>query len=237
MAERAVQTVKLGLKKLLAEGGTLQSRLSRFLSRYRITPHSTTGLSPASLLMNRRIRSRLDLMMPDLATKVHISQARQKEQHDHHARPRVLTIGNTVYITNFGRGPKLLEGTILRKTGPVSAIIKLTDGREVRRHQDHIRVRESSEEFEHPPSPVSIDIETSPQAPPLITGSPVSNDVDTIPHAPATASVSTGVLIADGPDTPTVSTEDTGVTDATSTGSPMIRRSSRKVRPPDRLNL
>ena len=56
MAERAVKIVKDGLKK----SGTSQSiecHLSRVLFQYRITPHSTTGVSPAELLMGRRIRS------------------------------------------------------------------------------------------------------------------------------------------------------------------------------------
>ena len=40
MAERAVQTVKEGLKRLTC--GTLETRLSIFLFTYRITPQTTT---------------------------------------------------------------------------------------------------------------------------------------------------------------------------------------------------
>ncbi|XP_033992114.1 uncharacterized protein K02A2.6-like [Trematomus bernacchii] len=60
LAERAVQTFKGGMKKM--KGETLQTRLSRFLFSYRITPHATTGVSPAELMMSRRLRSALDLM-------------------------------------------------------------------------------------------------------------------------------------------------------------------------------
>ena len=45
MAERAVQTVNEGLKRLTC--GTLKTQLSRFLYTYRITPHTTTHTSPA----------------------------------------------------------------------------------------------------------------------------------------------------------------------------------------------
>ncbi len=43
LAERAVQTFKNGLKKM--RGETLETRVSRFLFSYRITPQTTTGLS------------------------------------------------------------------------------------------------------------------------------------------------------------------------------------------------
>ena len=51
LAERAVQTLKEGLKKL--SSGDLETRLFRFLFQYRITPHTTTGQSPAQLLLGR----------------------------------------------------------------------------------------------------------------------------------------------------------------------------------------
>ena len=45
LAERAVQTFKEGMKKL--KDGSLETRVSLFLSRYRITPQTSTGISPA----------------------------------------------------------------------------------------------------------------------------------------------------------------------------------------------
>ena len=48
LAERAVQTVKHGISKL---EGTIECRLARFLFNYRVTPQSTTELSPAELLI------------------------------------------------------------------------------------------------------------------------------------------------------------------------------------------
>ena len=40
LAERAVQTFKAGVKKMIV--GTLEDRISRFLFAYRTTPHTTT---------------------------------------------------------------------------------------------------------------------------------------------------------------------------------------------------
>ena len=47
-AERAVQTVKKGLKKM--KTGSIQDKISWFLFSYRNTPQTTTGVAPADLL-------------------------------------------------------------------------------------------------------------------------------------------------------------------------------------------
>ena len=72
LAERAVKIVKDGLKKM--SEGTIEDRIARFLFTYRITPQSTTQMSPAELLMGRRLRSRLDLLKPNLAQRVEKKQ-------------------------------------------------------------------------------------------------------------------------------------------------------------------
>ncbi len=44
---------------------TVETRVERFLFTYKITPHATTGLSPAQMLMSRKLRSTFDLLLPD----------------------------------------------------------------------------------------------------------------------------------------------------------------------------
>ena len=56
LAERAVQTFKKGFKKM--SEGSVQDKISHFLFSYRITPQTTTGISPAELLLGRALRSR-----------------------------------------------------------------------------------------------------------------------------------------------------------------------------------
>ena len=68
LAERAVQIVKRGLKK--TTGGSVRSRLAKFLFAYRLTPQSTTGVSPAEMLLGKRPRSRLDILRPLTAKRV-----------------------------------------------------------------------------------------------------------------------------------------------------------------------
>ena len=80
LAERVVQTLKNGLKKMTT--GTLDDRLACFLFQYRLTPHSITGTCPAELLMGRKPRSLFDLMKPNIADRVHQNQQKQKLRHD-----------------------------------------------------------------------------------------------------------------------------------------------------------
>lgn len=66
-------TLKLALKSM--PSGSIQEKLSRFLFRYRITPHSTTGVPPAELLMGRY--SNPDLI-PCILLQLQKKQLRQK---------------------------------------------------------------------------------------------------------------------------------------------------------------
>ena len=138
-AERAVIVFKEGMEKM--EGGNMQTKLSRFLLKYRTTPHSTTGVTPAQLLMMKKIRTRLDLLLPNTASQVRLKQGFQKNAHDYHAKERDLDANDSVFLRDFNSSsPKSWQqGTIVRTTGPVSALVELPDGRVVRRHQDHLR--------------------------------------------------------------------------------------------------
>ena len=110
LAERAVQTLKEGLKKLT--NGCLETKLSRFLFQYRITPHTTTGQAPAQLLMGRCLRSHLDQLLPDLTSHVQNKQQLQKERYDQHTKPRHFLPDEPVFVRNFGKGNTWLAGII-----------------------------------------------------------------------------------------------------------------------------
>ena len=134
--ERAVQTVKRALKKSSTD--SLDTQLSRFLFKYRITPHATTGIPPSELLMNRHIRSHLDLLHPDLPAHVQQKREQQKDHHDQHSYFRHFEEGEKVYVKDFPEGKTWLPGTISKKDGKVTYHVLLEDGRIVRRHIDHV---------------------------------------------------------------------------------------------------
>ena len=88
--ERLVQTFKQSMKAGDHGGLSLQHQLQNLLMTHRSTPHATTGQSPASLFLGRPIRTRFDLLRPEVGNRVRGEQACQKQHHDTHARFREL---------------------------------------------------------------------------------------------------------------------------------------------------
>ena len=166
MAERAVQTFKEGMKKM--NEGSVETLVSRFLARYRITPQTSTGVSPAELLLGRKTRSRLDLVYPKIGRRVRQSQASQKLAHDWHAKERTIQEGEAVYASNFRSGPKWMPGVLKQSTGPASFSVQLEDGRLLRRHQDHLIprsnvIQEPIADQEVPPQQAAEQLELQPE--------------------------------------------------------------------------
>ena len=136
LAERNVQIFKRDMLKV--KKGTIADRLAHVLFYNHITPNPTTELSPAELLQGQRLRSRLDLVKPDI-------QARIERKQYHHptskATARSFSSGDMVYVRNFRSGTTWIPGTIQSAIGNVSYEVMLEDSRMVRRHVDHIRQR------------------------------------------------------------------------------------------------
>ena len=114
LAERAVRTVKDGLRKIA--NGPL------YLLTYRITPHQTTGQSPSELMFGRRLRTALNLPKPDLHSRVESQQDWMNKNHDQKSKERVFQKGNPVLVRNFGMGEKQIPAEV---TGPVSSQVQL----------------------------------------------------------------------------------------------------------------
>ena len=70
-----------------------------------MTPQTTTGLSPAELMFERRLRSQLDLLIPSVAARVKVKQQQQKLNHDVICKLREFDVGDPVYIRNFKGTP------------------------------------------------------------------------------------------------------------------------------------
>ena len=88
---------------------SLSTWLLRFLFKYRITPHSTTGVSPAKLMLGRKLRCHLDHMHPDLRGIVQQSMDRQKQAHDSRARVQDFAVGCTLRISDMARSGSQAE--------------------------------------------------------------------------------------------------------------------------------
>ena len=138
-AERLVQTVKQALEAGHQEGVSMEHTLTTFLLRYRVTPHATTGVPPSVLMISRSLRTRLDLIWPDVGRRVRDQQDRQKTQHDANSRERGFVLGKQVWVRNMREGTRGVPGVIARIQGPVSYQVRVASGAVWRRHLDHIR--------------------------------------------------------------------------------------------------
>jgi hypothetical protein len=145
LAERAVQTFKSSMKKLTE--GKVSTKVSRFLMAYRSTPHSSTGQAPAELMFGRTLRTRMDLMKPNLGSHVQSQQEKQITRHNQHSRVRELDIGDRIFMRNFGTGKPWLAGKIVQRRGPLSYLVRLVDERYFPRHLDHLRIHTCEENY------------------------------------------------------------------------------------------
>ncbi|KHJ42409.1 hypothetical protein D918_07538 [Trichuris suis] len=84
--------------------------------------------------MNRRLRSRLDRLHPDLS----IDRQEKIDDSAPACKERVLDVNQPVAVRNFASDRKWVPATITESTGPVSYKARLSDGRIVHRHIDHI---------------------------------------------------------------------------------------------------
>ena len=138
-AERFVKTLKRGLKKSLGKYSKLH-RLHEFLLVYRSTPHSLTGQTPSEMLMGRRIRTRLDLVRPDMRGR--ISRESGGVQH-----PKAFVIGDRVFARDYRnvRKPGWLPGVIVAKLSPVTYSVQVNLRGELttwKRHVDQLKACE-----------------------------------------------------------------------------------------------
>ena len=216
LAERAVQTFKEGMKKLTE--GTLETKLARFLFKYRMTPQTATGVSPAELLYGRPLQSHLDAARPDLQKKVLAAQDRQKSDHDKRAKLREFQVGDAVYAQNYGPGEKWLPGNVSAVIGTTMYEVLLADRRTIRRHADQLRSRLSNEQRQTDSTkPTQNDSDELELTVPVSVPDDEENAIPSVPE-----------------DNHTDQEAETVEADNQSISDPQIRRSSHPSHPPDR---
>ena len=92
-AERLVQSLKAFLKGQKTEASNAHQKLDKFLFKYRNSVHSTTNESPAVMLLGHLLRSKLDLLKPNLRQTVEQKQYNSPRVHD---KFRTFNLGEEV---------------------------------------------------------------------------------------------------------------------------------------------
>ena len=141
-AERFVQTLKNSLKAAKANQQNVAHKLSNFLLSYRRTPNSTTMESPAKLFLGREIKSRLDLIKPDLRKVVVNAQNVQAERRKH-PNTTNFDIGQAVWARHYTKENQeyWLPATITHRKD-LNYEVETLDNRKWKRHLEQLRKRD-----------------------------------------------------------------------------------------------
>lgn len=180
LAERAVRTFKDRIKAAGADC-MVERELQQFLFSYRNTRVRATGQSPAEIMFGTRLRTRLDLLKPDVRGNLSDAAVRYKLQHDRHARDREFAVSELVWCWSESAG-KFVPGVVTKRTSHTSYNVRV-DGIVRRRHADQLRRRYlDSQPEEITEFPVD-DLTNRPQQPPIFP------EIGREPEHPAASSV------------------------------------------------
>ena len=109
-------------------------------------------------MWGRKLRSQLDLVLPDAERRAQDAQDRQKQAHDAHSTDRHFNVNDTVYARNYGSGSKWVPGRVIALEGSVKCQVQLRDSRVIVRHVDQLCPRVCSGEVGTQVEEVSADL-------------------------------------------------------------------------------
>ena len=176
LAERSVQTFKNSLAKMLesnTNNDSIETIINRFLFTYRITPHTTTGSSPAELLMGRKLSNAFSELKPNVGRRTRIKNELASQAS---GTARQLNVNDCVWVRNYARGPKWMRGIVIEKKGPLSYDIDV-DGSAVKRHIDQLRTRVNDGNRRDIDVPINETPVVSTTETPMIDSTRVDNDI------------------------------------------------------------
>ena len=154
--ERFVQKVKRGLRACHIEKGDAAKKLDNFLFAFRTTPSTVTDRTPSELFVGRQIRTRLDILKPDMNSSINrlpiierMKRYNEKVGHRVQGRQQVreFTPGQNVLIANHVHNRKWDLGTIVSKIAPRSYLVQI-GRREAKRHVDDLISNYSARQHE-----------------------------------------------------------------------------------------
>jgi hypothetical protein len=106
--ERFFRTIEKAIRTAQSEGKIGRQQLSIFLLNYRTTPHTSTGASPAHILMHRNIRTKLPCLPVNRPTsdirramdRDKLAKQKMKAYADkhYHTKPSPIKVGDMVLV-------------------------------------------------------------------------------------------------------------------------------------------
>ena len=162
IAERFVRSFKDAMAKAEHSGQTDKVAAVRsFVRAYRWTPHTSTGLAPANMMLRHSVRTDLDRMRPLAPTSS--------------AQKPIFSVGQLVWALEFAAGhrSRWSPAVITRPISSVVYDVTLPKGQLVKRHANQLRHR-------YPSTPSFVDDDDLPDdlgsphaTPPIATTNPL----------------------------------------------------------------
>ena len=157
-AERLIQSFKQALRKSSLPP---KEALQEFLMQYRRIPFAS-GLSPSELLNGRRIRTKIDTLVPSIPHLLQGRQSRQASKHSNAEDSEMVSkvkhhysLGDPCYALYFGprrdRDPRWVPAIVTKVHGTRSVNVRVIPrGPTWRRHLDQLRPRYGSDQDDDP---------------------------------------------------------------------------------------
>ena len=157
-AERLIQSFKQALRKSSLPP---KEALQEFLMQYRRIPFAS-GLSPSELLNGRRIRTKIDTLVPSIPHLLQGRQSKQASKHSNTEDSEVVSkvehhysLGDPCYALYFGprrdRDPRWVPAIVTKVHGTRSVNVRVIPrGPTWRRHLDQLRPRYGSDQDDDP---------------------------------------------------------------------------------------
>ena len=157
-AERLIQSFKQALRKSSLPP---KEALQEFLMQYRRISFAS-GLSPSELLNGRRIRTKIDTLVPSIPHLLQGRQSKQASKHSNAEDSEVVSkvehhysLGDPCYALYFGprrdRDPRCVPAIVTKVHGTRSVNVRVIPrGPTWRRHLDQLRPRYGSDQDDDP---------------------------------------------------------------------------------------
>ncbi|KAK2549424.1 hypothetical protein P5673_030098 [Acropora cervicornis] len=222
------------------EKGSLPHKLANVLFRYRNTPHSTTDKTPAQLFLKREPRTYLSLVKPSFQRHVEKKQVASKLHRDGlHPMGRMFDLYQPVRVKNTRGGKeKWIAGTIVAVKGPETYLVRVPVNNRRFVHANHLIPDDTRDLGSHlekvAPSVLKknpfLDLQGGSLSPGKSSQIP-SKDNISVP------TVDNDIEL-EGSDESGCKSSDTAITrPCESEPGPVVTRSGRVIKPPNRLSF
>ncbi len=144
LAERNVRSFKSHFKAALLdqknENCSMNTIISRILFTYRTSPNAETGITPASLIFGRELRTILTQVKEDPKKHLNIRDNDQVENREPKSSDRKFSVGEIVMVRSFyNKKPGWVRAIVVNKLGNITYHVRTESDQIWKRHANQMQ--------------------------------------------------------------------------------------------------